>query len=70
MTTRTTTQTREFIGWVHGLTELHFRHVLDAIGHVDVNYQTDKWNEFKENPLGFLYRWSPDFEAVWLKQLK
>lgn len=38
-------KTQEFLGWVFGLTEMHFDRVMDSIGHVDSQYQAEKWNE-------------------------
>ena len=57
---------QDFTGWLMTLDRERFCAVLRQAGHEDVDYQQEKWEEFKEYPLVFVWKWSGELVGVWL----
>lgn len=56
---------QDFLGWVLSLDQAQFTKVLEQDGHHAPNYQVEKWVEFQNNKLAFVWNWTPAFVAAW-----
>jgi hypothetical protein len=56
---------QNFLGWALALDEARFTAVLEHAGHHTPSYLVEKWAQFQENKLAFLWNWTPAFVAAW-----
>lgn len=56
---------QDFLGWALALDEKKFIAVLERDGHHALAYQAEKWKEFQQNKLAYLWNWTPAFVSAW-----
>lgn len=56
---------QDFLGWVLSLDQVKFIAVLEQDGHHAPKYQAEKWAEFQNNKLAFVWNWAPVFVTAW-----
>lgn len=56
---------QDFLGWALALDQEKFIAVLELDGHHAPSYQAEKWKEFQQDKLAFLWNWTPAFVAAW-----
>jgi DNA-binding PadR family transcriptional regulator len=56
---------QDFLGWALALDQEKFVAVLEHDGHHAPTYHAEKWQEFQQNKLAFLWNWTPAFVSAW-----